>query len=76
QRERFENLSEYEKAYGKYIIDQSILDIMKEKSIIMHPFPRSGEILSEVDLDPRAAYFRQIQNGLYVRMALLKMLLT
>jgi aspartate carbamoyltransferase catalytic subunit len=44
---------------------------MKEKSIIMHPLPRLDEISMEVDSDPRAAYFRQAQNGLYVRMALL-----
>ncbi|MDD2891068.1 MAG: aspartate carbamoyltransferase, partial [bacterium] len=75
QRERFvekENLEEYEEAHGKYIIDNSILDIMKSNSIIMHPLPRAGEIRKEVDTDPRAAYFRQAQNGLYLRMALLK----
>ncbi|MDD5529677.1 MAG: aspartate carbamoyltransferase [bacterium] len=78
QRERFvekENLEEYEEAHGKYIIDNSILDIMKSNSIIMHPLPRAGEIRKEVDSDPRAAYFRQAQNGLYLRMALLKALL-
>jgi aspartate carbamoyltransferase catalytic subunit len=44
---------------------------MKQKAIIMHPLPRLDEISMEVDSDPRAAYFRQAQNGLYVRMALL-----
>jgi aspartate carbamoyltransferase catalytic subunit len=48
---------------------------MKEKAIIMHPLPRLEEITMEVDADPRAAYFRQAQNGLYVRMALLTMVL-
>lgn len=78
QRERFvekENLEEYEDAHGKYIIDKSILTVMKPRSIIMHPLPRAGEIRREIDKDPRAAYFRQAQDGLYIRMALLKMLL-
>ena len=46
---------------------------MKPKSIVMHPLPRLDEISMEVDSDPRAAYFRQAQNGLYLRMALLSM---
>jgi aspartate carbamoyltransferase catalytic subunit len=48
---------------------------MRPKSIVMHPLPRLDEIGMDVDADPRAAYFRQAQNGLYVRMALLTMLL-
>jgi aspartate carbamoyltransferase catalytic subunit len=48
---------------------------MKAKAIVMHPLPRLDEIAMEVDRDPRAAYFRQAQNGLYVRMALLSMVL-
>jgi aspartate carbamoyltransferase catalytic subunit len=48
---------------------------MRPKSIVMHPLPRLDEISMEVDSDPRAAYFRQAQNGLYVRMALLTMVL-
>ncbi|MBM2816217.1 MAG: aspartate carbamoyltransferase [Ignavibacteria bacterium] len=58
----------------KYNIDSSVLQKMKYDSIIMHPLPRSVEIAREIDNDPRAAYFRQTQNGLYVRMALLTML--
>lgn len=57
-----------------YNIDASVLQIMKYDAIIMHPLPRSVEINHEVDRDPRAAYFRQTKNGLYVRMALLSML--
>lgn len=57
-----------------YNIDASVLQIMKYDAIIMHPLPRSVEINPEVDRDPRAAYFRQNKNGLYVRMALLSML--
>lgn len=71
QKERFPSLEEYEKAKGKYVIDQSILDVMKKDAIILHPLPRAGEIAPEVDDDPRAAYFRQAQNGLYIRMALI-----
>ena len=76
QKERFGDRTEdYEKAKGQYIIDKSILDIMRKDAIIMHPLPRVDEIRPEVDADPRAAYFRQAQNGLYTRMALLKMVL-
>jgi aspartate carbamoyltransferase catalytic subunit len=76
QKERFgENIEDFEKAKDKYIIDNEILKIMKKKAIIMHPLPRVNEIKTEVDSDPRAAYFRQAQNGLYIRMALLKMIL-
>jgi len=76
QKERFgDRIDEYEEARGHYIIDRSILDAMKETTIVMHPLPRVDEIAPEVDDDPRAAYFRQAQNGLYIRMALLNMLL-
>lgn len=76
QKERFgERLEDFEKAKDKYIIDKEILKHMKKHSIIMHPLPRVNEIKTEVDQDPRAAYFRQAQNGLYIRMALLKMIL-
>ena len=59
---------------SKYSIDTNVLEKMKYNSIIMHPLPRSVEIDPAVDNDPRAAYFRQAQNGLYVRMALLTMI--
>jgi len=51
------------------------LKYMKEKSILLHPLPRAGELSVECDSDPRAAYWRQVKNGLYLRMALLKMIL-
>ena len=77
QRERFgDRNGDYEQARGKYIIDNSVLNCMRDHSIIMHPLPRVDEIVPEVDCDPRAAYFRQAHNGLYVRMALLKMILS
>jgi aspartate carbamoyltransferase catalytic subunit len=75
QRERFASVEEYQKTKGIYIIDKEILAVMPQKSIIMHPLPRVDEITYDVDHDPRAAYFRQAHNGLFVRMALLKVLL-
>ncbi|RKY70857.1 MAG: aspartate carbamoyltransferase [Candidatus Latescibacterota bacterium] len=76
QKERFgDRIEDYQKAKGQYVIDKILLDIMKKDAIIMHPLPRVDEIAPEVDADPRAAYFRQARNGLYIRMALLKMVL-
>ena len=68
-------MEDYEKASGKYTIDQEILSNMSNNSIIMHPLPRLNEISQDIDNDPRAAYFRQAHNGIYVRAALLKYLL-
>ncbi|MCP4348161.1 MAG: aspartate carbamoyltransferase [Desulfobacterales bacterium] len=75
QKERFENLDEYESVKNAYIIDTDTLKKAKEQMIVIHPLPRVGEISMEVDDDPRAAYFRQMEYGLYVRMALLAMVL-
>ncbi|MDE3181384.1 MAG: aspartate carbamoyltransferase [Acidobacteriota bacterium] len=76
QKERFgDRIGDYEKCRGLYVIDKSSLALMRPDAIIMHPLPRVGEISMEVDRDPRAAYFRQAQNGLFVRMALLKTVL-
>ncbi|PIP68703.1 aspartate carbamoyltransferase [Candidatus Nomurabacteria bacterium CG_4_9_14_0_2_um_filter_32_10] len=71
QKERFEKLEDYEKVKDLFLLKVEDLKDMKEKSIIMHPLPRVNEIDPEIDKDPRAAYFRQAQNGLYIRMALL-----
>ena len=60
----------------QFVIDQSILDIMKPTASILHPLPRITEIAKDVDNDPRAIYFRQAGNGLYARMALLDLLLS
>jgi aspartate carbamoyltransferase catalytic subunit len=77
QKERFgDRIADYESCRGVYIIDQNSLKLMKSNAIIMHPLPRLEEISMEVDLDRRAAYFRQAQNGLFVRMALLTTLLS
>lgn len=75
QKERIDNPAEYEKIGDSYTVNQSVLDTMKSDAVIMHPLPRIDEITTEVDADPRAAYFRQAENGLYIRMALLDMLL-
>jgi carbamoyl-phosphate synthase/aspartate carbamoyltransferase/dihydroorotase len=75
QKERFENLDEYEAVKGAYMITPETLKSAKDQMIVMHPLPRVGEISMEVDADPRAAYFRQMEYGLYIRMALLAMVL-
>ena len=62
------------RAHGRYTIDGSVLHTMKRDARILHPLPRTVEIDKAVDADPRALYFRQATNGLYVRMALLSML--
>jgi aspartate carbamoyltransferase catalytic subunit len=77
QKERFgDHLEEYETYRGVYIINRESLRLLKPNAIVMHPLPRLDEIAPEVDADPRAAYFRQAQNGLYVRMALLTLVLS
>ncbi|KAI4307970.1 hypothetical protein L6164_031094 [Bauhinia variegata] len=76
QKERFgERIDLYEEARGKYIVNQNVLKAMQKHAVVMHPLPRLDEITVDVDGDPRAAYFRQAKNGLYIRMALLKVLL-
>ena len=76
QRERFIVPEDYDEAAGKYILTLDKVRRMKPDAIIMHPLPRLNEIPQEVDDDPRAYYFEQAQNGLYIRMALLYLLLT
>lgn len=72
QQERFSSTRLYNKVKDSFVIDERSLKLLPKKSIIMHPLPRVNEISMEVDADPRAAYFRQAGNGLYVRMAILK----
>lgn len=71
QKERFSDLAQYEEVKSYYIVDPDLMAAARERMVVMHPLPRVGEILEEVDADPRAAYFRQVRNGLYIRMALL-----
>jgi aspartate carbamoyltransferase catalytic subunit len=79
QKERFKDKPEmHEKVVReseRFIIDKDCLDLLKKEAIIMHPLPRLSEISYAVDSDPRATYFQQAKNGLYVRMALIKMIL-
>jgi aspartate carbamoyltransferase len=75
QKERFEDPADYEKVKGAYVIDPQVMRAAKKDMIVMHPLPRVGEISPDFDDDPRAAYFRQMEYGLYVRMALLAMVL-
>ena len=75
QKERFEDPADYEKVKSAYVIDPAIMKAAKQDMIVMHPLPRVTEISMDFDDDPRAAYFRQMEYGLYVRMALLAMVL-
>jgi aspartate carbamoyltransferase len=75
QKERFADLADYEKVAGAYVINTEVMKAAKDRMIVMHPLPRVTEISMDFDDDPRAAYFRQMEYGLYVRMALLAMVL-
>ncbi len=75
QKERFTDEAAYLAVKGVYRIDGAALALMRREAIVMHPLPRVDEIAPEVDADPRAAYFRQARNGLFIRMALLDWLL-
>jgi aspartate carbamoyltransferase len=75
QKERFSDPAEYERLKHAYVVTAATLTAAKERMVVMHPLPRVGEIAVEVDADPRAAYFRQMQYGLYMRMALLALVL-
>ena len=75
QKERFTDLSEYEKVKGSYVINQDFLKQLNKKIVILHPLPRVDEISPAVDEYAGAAYFRQMRNGVYVRMALLAMVM-
>jgi aspartate carbamoyltransferase len=75
QKERFADEDEYKSVQGSYVITPEIMKLAKQNMIVMHPLPRVGEISMEFDSDQRAAYFRQMEYGLYIRMALLAMVL-
>ncbi|MBU0578077.1 aspartate carbamoyltransferase [Patescibacteria group bacterium] len=74
QQERFENLEEYYFLKGSYILTSEVVRLGKPTMKVMHPLPRVDEITMEVDTMENAAYFRQSENGIYMRMALLKTL--
>ena len=75
QKERFFNEDDYIRLKDCYILNKEKMKLAKEKMFVLHPLPRVNEISVEVDDDPRAAYFRQVQYGVYVRMALIMTLL-
>ncbi len=76
QKERFRDLEVYEKLKHRYVVSRETMEMCKKTAILMHPFPRIGEITTDVDDDPRALYLREeIPNGMYVRMALLSLIL-
>jgi aspartate carbamoyltransferase len=71
QKERFTDLAEYEAVKDHYVVDPALMGKAKQRMIVMHPLPRVNEISYAIDSDPRAAYFDQMRNGMYIRMALL-----
>ena len=71
QKERFTDLAEYEALKDHYVVDPALMSKAKQRMIVMHPLPRVNEISYAIDNDPRAAYFDQMRNGMYIRMALL-----
>ncbi|GFR62268.1 CAD protein, partial [Elysia marginata] len=75
QKERFTSLDDYNKACNKLILTPELMTLAKKRMVVMHPLPRVFEISPSIDTDPRAAYFRQAENGMYVRMALLALVL-
>ncbi len=75
QRERFFNEEDYIRMKDCYILDKKKMKLAKDDMFVLHPLPRVNEISVEVDNDPRAAYFKQVQYGVYVRMALIMTLL-
>jgi aspartate carbamoyltransferase catalytic subunit len=75
QRERFFNEEDYIRLKDTYVLSLKKMESAKKELIILHPLPRVNEIAIEVDADPRAAYFKQIKYGMYVRMALLASIL-
>ena len=75
QKERFFNEDDYVRMKDFYILDAKKMELAPKDMLVLHPLPRVNEISVEVDKDPRAAYFKQVQYGVYVRMALILTLL-
>ncbi len=75
QKERFFNEEDYVRLKDTYILNKDKMELAKEDMIILHPLPRVNEIDYEIDNDPRAYYFKQTKNGMYIRMALISKLL-
>ena len=75
QKERFFNEEDYVRMKDFYILDKEKMKLAGPDMLVLHPLPRVNEISTEIDSDPRAAYFKQVQYGVYVRMALILTLL-
>ena len=75
QRERFATPEEFEAVRGAYVVDAKLMAQAKGDAVVLHPLPRVDEISTDFDDDPRARYFEQMENGMYVRMALLALVL-
>ena len=76
QKERFPDMQEYQNVQGSYKVDSKLLEQSKDNLILMHPFPRTGEIASELDSTDKAKYFNQIKYGKLLRAELLRLVLT
>ena len=75
QRERFFNEEDYIRLRDSFILDKAKMDLASKDMLVLHPLPRVNEIATEVDDDPRAVYFKQAEFGVYIRMALIVVLL-
>ena len=75
QKERFATPEEYAAVAGSYVLDAKAMTAAKGDMMVLHPLPRVDEIATDVDADPRAKYFEQMENGMYVRMALLALVM-
>ena len=75
QKERFADPAEYERLKGSYILTRDMIERVQPKLIVLHPLPRVNEITTDVDSLPSAAYFRQVKNGVYIRMALIALVM-
>jgi aspartate carbamoyltransferase catalytic subunit len=75
QKERFADPAEYERLKGSYILTREMIERVQPKLTVLHPLPRVNEITTDVDSLPNAAYFRQVKNGVYIRMALIALVM-
>jgi aspartate carbamoyltransferase catalytic subunit len=75
QKERFADPVEYERLKGSYILTREMIERIKQDVTVLHPLPRVNEITTDVDSLPNAAYFRQVGNGVFIRMALIALVM-
>lgn len=76
QKERFPDVREYDKVKGRFSITEAELPLMREETVVLHPLPRVDELSTAIDSTPHAKYFDQVYNGVILRMAVLKMILS